>query len=76
MSKPMSPNDPCYFMLSDGITTTPIFHRVGCFICEDLEFAQMGLPLCYPCSYCEGHVPADSDDCDDCGKCQREQEND
>jgi hypothetical protein len=27
----------------------------------------MGLPLCFKCERCNGHVPADDSVCDDCG---------
>lgn len=67
----MKPNDPAYWMLSDDFTTTPKIHREGCYICEDPEFAQMGLPLCNPCPVCGGHVPADDEGCDDCGESLR-----
>lgn len=73
MSKPMQPGDPAYWMLLDEHTSTPVVFREGCYICEDLEFAQMGLPLCRQCPQCvgreigTGHVPADDDTCDDCG---------
>lgn len=67
------PQDPAFWMLLDGHTSTPVVHRDGCYICEDAEFAQMGLPLCRPCPECIragsglGHVPADDDACDECG---------
>jgi hypothetical protein len=54
-------------MLLDDFTSTPVIYRAGCYICEDPEFAQMGLPLCQPCKKCGGHVAADSSECDDCG---------
>jgi hypothetical protein len=60
-------------LLLDDFTTTPVVHRDGCYICRDPEFAQMGLPLCYPCPDCLrkgrglGHIPADDVTCDDCG---------
>jgi len=72
----MKTSDPAYWMLSDGHTSTPQVHRAGCYICEDKEFAQMGLPLCRPCPACienaenegqMGHIPADDYTCDDCG---------
>jgi hypothetical protein len=75
MSRKLSPNDPCYWMLEQGRedpskrTTSTVF-KSGCFICEDEEFSLMGLPLCYPCEFCKGHVAADDDRCDDCGKTQ------
>lgn len=72
------PHDPAYHMLYDGAKTTPRVHRQGCFICEDMEFARMGLPLCSPCCNCradgnDGHIPADNPTCDDCGHdaCER-----
>jgi hypothetical protein len=70
MSVPMKPNDPAYWMLSDNVTSTPVpgLYRESCYICRDPEFAQMGLPLCYPCPSCQGHVPADDTVCTDCGK--------
>ena len=46
------PQDPAFWMLLDGHTSTPVVHRDGCYICEDAEFAQMGLPLCRPCPEC------------------------
>ena len=70
MSVPMKPNDPAYFMLTSGPTTTPVVHSDNCYICNDPEFAQMGMPLCYKCYVCEGHVAADDTVCDDCGKDQ------
>ena len=60
----MKPSDPAYWMLSDGVTSTPTVYRAGCYICDDPEFAQMGLPLCYPCVFCGAHVPADDTVCD------------
>lgn len=70
MSVPMSPNDPAYWMLLDNVTSTPnpTIYRATCYICRDPEFAQMGLPLCFPCPSCKGHVPADDAVCNDCGK--------
>lgn len=70
----MKPSDPAYWMLKDGHTTTPTVYRDGCYICEDPEFAQMGLPLCRVCQDCvdegkgSGHIPADDMGCDDCGR--------
>lgn len=73
MSVPMKPEDPAYWMLEAGrkdpskCSTTTVPKRKGCYICEDPEFALMGLPLCYPCNKCGGHVPADDAVCSDCG---------
>lgn len=77
MSEKMRPSDPAYWMLKDDFISTREVYREHCYICEDPEFAQMGLPLCNPCPYCisegkEGHVPADDECCDDCGKSLRE----
>lgn len=74
MSRPLGENDPARWMLDDDFTTTPTVHEAGCYICEDPEFAQMGLPLCRPCPYCSmkqdgkeaGHVPADDTVCTVC----------
>lgn len=64
----MKTSDPAYWMLLDDFTSTPVVYHTGCYICEDPEFAQMGLPLCYLCPSCKtGHVPADDVVCDDCG---------
>jgi hypothetical protein len=73
MAVPMRPDDPAYWMLQDEFTSTPVVHRRGCYICEDPEFAQMGLPLCRPCPQCrkttetDGHIAADDSKCDVCG---------
>jgi hypothetical protein len=61
------PDDPAYRLLMDpNIKSTPTVYKRGCYICEDPEFAQMGLPLCKPCPRCGGHVAADDVECDDC----------
>jgi hypothetical protein len=60
----MKPSDPAYWMLLDGVTSTPTVCNNDCYICNDPEFAQMGLPLCYPCCFCGAHVPADDIVCD------------
>lgn len=71
MSVPMRPGDPCYWMLEEGLAdsskrSTTTVHMDGCYICDDPEFSLMGLPLCYACSKCSGHVPADDTVCSDC----------
>lgn len=70
-STPMPPNDPAQVLLRTGHTTTPTVFREKCYICQDPEFAQMGLPLCFACAECGGHVAADDVSCDDCGLDQR-----
>lgn len=72
-------DDPAHILLTDGHTTTPSVYRKGCYICEDPEFAQMGLPLCRPCPNCStiagepaGHIAADDCVCDDCDYDQEE----
>jgi hypothetical protein len=47
-----NPSDPAFWMLLDGHTSTPVVYLEGCYICEDDEFAQMGMPLCMPCPAC------------------------
>jgi len=71
------PNDPAMILLSNpDIHSKPVpgVYRDDCYICVDPEFAQMGLPLCYPCPQCSakegkvaGHVPADDVCCTVCG---------
>jgi len=64
MSRKMKPSDPAYWMLLDDFTSKPTVYNRDCYICTDPEFAQMGLPLCYKCSECGAHVPADDNICD------------
>jgi hypothetical protein len=67
------PYDPAFVLLLDGVTSDPVVYREGCYICEDPEFAAMGLPLCFKCPACVrsgrglGHIPADDNECDECG---------
>lgn len=68
MSKPLPFDDPCTWMLYDDFTSKPKIYDPNCYICNDPEFAQMGLPLCYPCRFCGGHVAADDTMCDVCGE--------
>ena len=76
-STQMKTSDPAYWMLKDGFTSKPQVYRADCYICNDPEFAAMGLPLCQPCPNCMrnaenegqmGHIPADDEKCDDCGQ--------
>lgn len=66
-------SDPAYWMLERGRnnlefrSTQTAPYRASCYICRDKEFSLMGLPLCYACSKCKGHVAADDSRCDDCG---------
>jgi hypothetical protein len=68
-----NPSDPAFWMLLDGRISIPTVYLEGCYICEDPEFAQMGLPLCSECPECLrqqrglGHIPADDVTCDVCG---------
>lgn len=77
MSIPLGKDDPAYWMLEQGIkdptkrSSSTVF-LLGCYICEDIEFSLMGLPLCYECKFCKGHVAADDSICDICGKDQDE----
>lgn len=66
------PQDPAYFLLTDDFKSIPRVYRATCYICKDMEFARMGLPLCSPCCVCrskdsDGHIAADDGQCDDCG---------
>lgn len=47
-----NPSDPAFWMLLDGHQSTPVVYHEGCYICEDPEFAAMGMPLCRPCPEC------------------------
>jgi hypothetical protein len=73
MSIPLPPDDPAQILLQDDFTSTPCVNDDDCYICQDPEFAQMGLPLCRKCKECEkagrgdGHVPADDTICTICG---------
>jgi len=67
MATKMKPGDPAYWMLFDGVETTPVVYSEDCYICNDDEYARMGLPLCRKCPKCGGHIPADDSVCDDCG---------
>jgi hypothetical protein len=60
----MKNDDPAYWMLKDDFNSTPSAYNLKCYICRDPEYAQMGLPLCYPCYKCGAHVPADDCICD------------
>lgn len=60
-------DDPAHILLTDDKVSTPRVYKEGCYICEDPEFAQMGLPLCTTCESCGGHIAADDTTCDDCG---------
>lgn len=66
----MKSTDPAYFMLFDEHTSKPMVYNKDCCICKHPEYAKMGLPLCYACYNCGGHVPADDVVCDECGKDQ------
>ena len=57
-------SDPANFLLTDGVTSSTTVYNARCYICKDPEFAQMGLPLCYPCPTCGAHTPADDVECD------------
>jgi len=76
------PDDPARALLDDDVTSTSSAeHDPRCFICEDPEFAAMGLPLCRPCPDCQrrgrqGHVPADDSECTVCGYTETEAEDD
>ena len=67
MSIKMKPGDPASWMLFDGVETTPVVYSPTCYICNDPDYARMGLPLCRACPVCGGHVAADDTRCDDCG---------
>lgn len=65
-------------LMMDDFTSKPEVYSSTCYICRDPEYAQMGFPLCRPCSACssltekKGHVPADDTVCTVCGHDQME----
>ena len=61
------PDDPAQTLLNDDFQSQPVVYEENCYICNDPEFAQMGLPLCRRCPACGGHVQADDVVCWDCG---------
>ena len=65
------PDDPAQMLLQNpDVYTIPEVYDENCYICNDPEFAQMGLPLCKSCPDCgdgKGHVPADDVSCTVCG---------
>lgn len=68
-------SDPAMMLLNDPNIRSipnPDIYNPKCYICVDPEFAAMGLPLCYPCELCGGHVAADDVECDKCGADQYE----
>lgn len=60
-------------LYNDGYTSSTTVHDSSCYICNDPDFARMGLPLCRECDKCKeegrglGHVPADDVECSVCG---------
>ena len=63
---PMPSNDPAQVLIATGFCSTPTVYDHNCYICRDPEFAMMGLPLCFACPECNGHIAADDPDCE-CG---------
>jgi len=68
-------DDVCQELLKDDYVSSPVIFDANCYICNDPEFAQMGLPLCYACRFCGGHVAADDVMCDVCGRIQSGENN-
>lgn len=72
-------DDPAHLLLTDGHTSSTTVYDARCYICNDPEFAQMGLPLCRECDACKeagrglGHVPADDCECTVCGSNEGEE---
>ena len=64
----MNDNDPCGFkhLPEEQWSKSDVYHP-NCYICNDPDFATHGMPLCFACSECGGHVSADDDVCDVCG---------
>lgn len=47
-----------------------VVYKDDCYICNDPDIARYGLPMCYPCRFCGGHVAADAGICDVCHRDQ------
>ena len=59
--------DPAFeFLASLGTPSVPTVHDADCYICNDPDFARAGLPLCYACPECGGHIAADDGECQAC----------
>ena len=59
------PSDPLDFLRDNVIwTPEPNVWNDDCFICNDPDFARLGLPLCKECSICGAHTAADCFTCD------------
>ena len=66
-----NPDDPSGFdPLPEDRWSKPVVHHPYCYICNDPDFMTHGLPLCFPCVLCGGHVAADDYICDLCGAVQ------
>lgn len=62
-------------LYDDDYTSSTTVYDELCYICNDPDFARMGLPLCRECNECKsksdgkelGHIPADDSQCTVCG---------
>ena len=63
---PMPSDDSAQFLIDMPYHSTPTIYSDSCYICNDPEFAMMGMPLCFACPECNGHIAADDPDCE-CG---------
>lgn len=62
-------------LYNDSYTSSTTVHDDKCYICNDPDFARMGLPLCRECPECKeksegkvlGHIAADDSECTVCG---------
>lgn len=60
-------------LYDDPYTSSTTVHDDKCYICNDPDFARMGLPLCRECPKCKeggvtlGHIAADDCECTVCG---------
>lgn len=56
---PMAADDPAQAYMTGGHFSVPTVADPGCYICQDPEYAQMGMSLCMACPQCGNHIPAD-----------------
>lgn len=62
------PDDPASVLFKIATPTVLTVYKRTCYICNDPEFAAMGMSVCTACEGCGGHIAADDVTCDDCGE--------
>ena len=65
--QPMPTTDPAQALITSQHLSVPSVYDPSCYICNDPEFALMGMTLCWACPDCGGHVAADDGPECECG---------